>query len=105
MKEGPAGEEATARSWPDGDDAQSADQVDFWAVLKADQPAERLLGSKRPCLISPELLGAGGGEMAGRADDVLPSPARPPSPSSSTLSSLLSLVHDSAYSWRYASVR
>jgi hypothetical protein len=72
--------------------------------LKAAQPAERLLGSKWPCLISPELLRGGEGEMAGGADDVLPSPARPPSPSSLSLSALLSLVHDSANSWRYASV-
>ena len=43
--------------------------------------------------------------MAGCSDDVLPSPARPPSPSSSSLLSLLSLVHDVAYSWRYARLR
>ena len=89
-----------ARSWaPVVEADQERAHVAFCAALKADQPAERLLGSKRPCRIDPE-LSAGGDVETGREPERRPSP---PSPSSSSSSSLLSLEHESASSGRYAS--
>ena len=43
---------------------QARAHVAFCAALKADQLAERLLGSKRPCRIDPELSAGGDVETA-----------------------------------------
>ena len=97
-----AGESKTRRGSGDGakwvlveNDKQSDDQVVFCAVSKADEPAERLLGSKRPCRIDSELSAGGDVETAGREPERRPSR---PSPSSLSSSLLLSLVHSSASS-------
>ena len=56
----------TARRWaPVGEVNQERAQVAFCAALKADQPAERLLGSIRLCRIEPELSAGGDVETAG----------------------------------------
>ena len=82
-----------ARSWPPVVEVdQERARVAFCAVLKADQPVERLLG-RRPCQIEPELLAGGDVQMAAREPERRPSP---PSPSSASL--LLSLVQPSASS-------
>lgn len=87
-----------ARSWPAvEEDAQERAQDAFCTVLKADKPAERLLGSKRPCRITPELSAGGDVEMVVCWSERSPSP---PSPSSSSSSLLLSLVQPSASSGR-----
>jgi hypothetical protein len=90
----PGGEVVMAQSWaPVVEADQARAHVAFCAALKADQPAERLLGSKRPCRIAPELSVGSDVETAGREPERRPSP---PSPSSSPSSSLLSLEHESA---------
>ena len=49
-----------ARSWaPVAQVSQERAQVVCCAALKVVQPAERLLGSKSPCRINPELSAAG----------------------------------------------
>ena len=66
MKTRPGGEVVTARSWvPVGEADQERARVAFAAVLTAHQPADRLLGSKRPCRIDPELSTGGDIETAG----------------------------------------
>ena len=75
-----------AQSWlPVEENAQERAQDAFSAALKADQPAERLLGSKRPCRITPELSAGGDVEMAGRWPERCPSPPSPSLSSSSLL--------------------
>ena len=56
-----------ARSWaPVGEVDQEHAQDAFCAAYKADQPAERLLGSKRLCRIEPEL--SAGGDVETRVE-------------------------------------
>ena len=60
VKARPGGEVMMARSWaPVEDDNQSSNQAAFCAALKADQPAERVLGSKCTCRIDPKLSAGG----------------------------------------------
>ena len=96
VKVRPGGEVVIARSWaPVGDSDQSVNQPSFCVALKASQPAERLLSSKRPYRIDPELLAGADVVTAGRKPPRRPSP---PLPLSSSSSLLLSLVHSSARS-------
>lgn len=54
-----------SRSWLSvEEDIQGCAQDAFCAALKADQPAEMPLGSKRPCRIAPELSAGSDIKMA-----------------------------------------
>ena len=67
VKARPGGEAVMARSWaPVGEVDQEHAQDAFCAAYKADQPAERLLGSKRLCRIEPEL--SAGGDVETRVE-------------------------------------